>query len=125
MQWSGVPPNIGQTGPGNGPAAQPWIVPYGSEFLATSKAADAFSPDVSIYTAPTAVGPWTFAGPVADTSASDVQAYGAFLRGATSPNPIVVYSVNTTFDPSPPPPSISNYGSKFVPPSATLPAPPP
>jgi hypothetical protein len=125
MHWTGVPPILPQLGSGEGPAAQPWVVPYGSEFLATSKSADAFSNDVSIYTAPTPAGPWTYAEQVADTSASDVQAYGAFLRNATSANPNVVYSVNTTFDSSPPPASIYNYGARFVPPSATLPPPPP
>jgi hypothetical protein len=121
MQWTGVPPSLGQIGPGNGPAAQPSVVPYKSEFLATSKASDPFSADVSIYTAPNANGPWINAGQIADTTAPNVQAYGAFLLGATSPNPIVVYSVNTTFDTTPPPQSISNYGARFVSPSAPLP----
>jgi hypothetical protein len=125
MRWTGVPLPAGLFGSGEGPAAQPWVVPYGSEFLATSKPADAFSNDVSIYTAPTPAGPWTYTEQIANTSAADVQAYGAFLRAATSPSPIVVYSVNTTFDSSPPPASISNYGAKFVPPGAALPPAPP
>ncbi len=127
MQWTGVPslPYFLSGLHGTGPAAQPWVVPYGSGYLATSKSADAFSDDVSVYTASSPAGPWTYAEQIANTNAPDLQAYGAFLLAPTSASPVVVYSVNTSLDQPAPATSIYNYGAKYVAPSATLPAPPP
>jgi hypothetical protein len=117
MAWTGVSVPSYLTHAGSGPLAQPWVLPYGTGFLATAKSADVFSPDISVFTAPTPAGPWTLFDQVANTTAPNLVAYGAFSRAPDS-NPMVVYSINTTFDNPAPPQSIYNYGPKFVTPAA-------
>lgn len=117
VAWANVPPVLYTLGSGTGPFAQPEVVPYGTGFLSTSKTADAFSDDVSMFTAPTPEGPWTYAGKVADTSASTQQnevSYGG-LSFAVPGGGVVAYSTNASpFASNPPPLSLSVYGPHFT-----------
>ena len=118
----------GQGLPDQAPFAQPWVLPYktGSQaFLATAKSADAFSSDVSVFTAPDPWGPFSYQAPppVTDTPNGPTQvSYGAFTLNPTS-NPMVVYStnVNSLSGQPQPPYSIQEYGPRFVAPESPLP----
>jgi hypothetical protein len=122
-QWNNMPYVNPAFGPGTGPDAQPWVQPYGSGFLATAKLVDVFSSDVSVYSAPTPAGPWTYAGPIATAGPHDgIDVYGAYTLSANASNPIVAYSSNVTSLFGPPSPlTISTYGPHFVAPSSPLP----
>ncbi len=64
VQWIGMP-DFDPThlyGPGDGPRSQPNVVAYGNGYLLTEKLNDAFSSDVSVFTATLPTGPWTYAG---------------------------------------------------------------
>jgi hypothetical protein len=114
LEWFNVPALLPQLGDGHGPSAQPWVTPYGSGYLATSKLADAFSDEVSVFTASTPAGPWTYYGPVAGTRASGLSSYGAFAMSPAT-NPIVVFSTNRSpFSQAPFTLSIQTYGPHFV-----------
>ncbi len=127
LHWINVPYIDPAFGPGEGPFAKPSVIPYGSGYLATAKLIDAFSDDVSVFTAASPAGPWTYSGPVANTQLAGTIAYGAFTRltlpGASGP--IITYNTNVSpFIANPPQSTISTYGPHFVSP-ANLPAPPP
>jgi hypothetical protein len=110
------------TYPIDGPAAPLTVSPapadaVGYSYLGTAKLLDALSADVSVFTAPTPNGPWTYKAKVADTVFPGLSTYGAAthlsLPGATSP--IVVFSTNDSpFDSGSIPPSIQSYGPRFV-----------
>jgi hypothetical protein len=123
LEWNHLPPLLGALGPGAGPAAQPWVTAYGSGFLAAAKLADGLSDDVSVFTAPTPQGPWSYLGPIASTAAPGLAADGAMLRNATA-NPIVIYSTAPSpFLPAPPPLTVQDYGPHFEAPAIALPPP--
>lgn len=128
LQWNNMPPLDTAFGTGTGPDAQPWVTPYGSGFLATAKMADVFSSDVSVSTAPTPAGPWTYANPIATTAVPPgMDTYGAYTLSTSASNPIAAYSSNVAsalFGP-PAPLTISSYGPHFFVPSPPLPPPPP
>ena len=115
--------------PNEGPFAQPWVLPYkagADAFLATAKSADAFSTDVSVFTAPDPWGPFTYRppAPVTDTPNTSTQvSYGAFSLHPVSAAPVIVYStnVNTLSGASQPPYSTQEYGPRFVAPESPLP----
>ncbi|HEV3449720.1 MAG TPA: hypothetical protein VG869_00810, partial [Acidimicrobiia bacterium] len=114
LEWFNVPALLPGLGDGHGPSAQPWVTPYGSGYLATCKLADAFSDEVSVFTAPTPAGPWTYYGPVAGTAAPGLSSYGAFTMSPAT-DPIVVYSTNRSpFSRAPFSLSIQTYGPHFV-----------
>jgi hypothetical protein len=129
QQWINVPPiNPIFRQSGDGPVAKPSVIPYGSGYLATAKLIDAFSDDVSVFTAATPAGPWTYVGVVANTQLAGTIAYGAFTR-LTLPglsDPVIIYNTNVSpFVANPPPGTISNYGPHFVSPGPSFPLPPP
>ena len=123
MQWNNMPYILSQLGTGAGPSAEPWVLPYKGEYLATAKSADVFSNDVSVFTGPSPQGPWTWQKFVAVTppsassgvaSSSLLVAYGAYTLSPTS-NPVIEYSTNgNPFAPEPSPLTISDYGPHFV-----------
>jgi hypothetical protein len=125
MTWFAMPDLPAQLGDGHGPAAQPWVTPYGAGYLATAKLADGFSNDVSAFTGPTPAGPWTYDGPIAGTPTGGLASYGAFTMSPAS-NPIVVYSTNQSpFSRAPFRLSIQTYGPHFAAPAGgALPAAP-
>ena len=113
MQWTNMPHLI--PAPGAGPRAQPWVRRWGSGYLATAKLANAVTDDVSVFTAPTPQGPWTYSGPVATTPTAGLIAYNAYtetLPGTATPT--VVYSTNLSPFSTPPPLSGQTYGPHFV-----------
>jgi hypothetical protein len=113
-----MPDLLSQLGDGHGPAAQPWVTRYGSGYLATAKLADGFSDDVSVFTAPTPAGPWTYDGPVAGTPTGGLASYGAFTM-APATRPVVVYSTNESpFSRVPFHLAIQSYGPRFVAPAS-------
>jgi hypothetical protein len=97
--------------------AQPWVVPYHGEYLATAEPVDVFSSTIVAFTSASPTGPWTYDGTIASVPASP-PSYGASTRvdlpGTVSP--VVVYSTNNnvfTGDP----PTISGYGPHFATPT--------
>ncbi len=128
LPWINVPFIDPIFGPGEGPLSKPSVIPYGSGYLATAKLMDAFSDDVSAFTAASPAGPWTYVGPIANTQLASTIAYGAFTRltllGTSSPT--IVYNTNVSpFLANPPQSTIYTYGPHFVSPAPNLPAPPP
>lgn len=140
MAWSGIPsgavPGFLPAGPACaddptvcGPAAQPSVIAYGSGYLLTSELADAFTNDVSVFTGPTPAGPWTYVGPIADTTETNTIAYGAYTQTPSSlpglSGPMTVDSTNVSpFLTNPPQGTIQTYGPHFVAPDpSVLPAP--
>jgi hypothetical protein len=125
MHWFNVPALdpalVPALGPGEGPFAKPSVIPYGSGYLATAKLADAFSDDVSAFTAPSPAGPWTYFGRIGTTQVGGMIAYGAFTRltlpGTSSPT--IVYNTNVSpFVSNPPQHTIYTYGPHFVSPNS-------
>ena len=111
-QWVDLP-TVPGSGTGQGPKAQPWVRPNGSGYLATAKLADDLSDDVSVFTAPSPAGPWTYYGSIASTAASGLMAYDAWtnvLPGTS--NPTLVYSTNLV-SPGVVPLSGQTYGPHF------------
>ena len=124
LTWFGLPDLLGNLGDGHGPAAQPWVTPYGAGYLATAKLADGFSDDVTAFTGPTPTGPWTYDGPIAGTPTSGLVSYGAFTMTPAT-NPVVVYCTNESpFSRAPFRLTIQAYGPHFVAPSGGGLAPP-
>ena len=125
MVWSGVP-NFDPTnafGPGSGPAAQPNVTAYGPGYLLTTKLADAFTNDVSVFTGPTPAGPWTYVGQVGDTTQTNTIAYGAYTQLSLpgTSGPVTVYNSNVSpFLSNPPPATIQTYGPHFVAPDPSV-----
>ena len=119
LQWINIP-NFDPghlLGSGTGPSADPSVINDGSGYLLTSKLANAFSNDVSVFTASSPAGPWTYYGQVANTQQAGTIAYGAYtqltLPGTASPT--IVYNTNVSgFVSNPPPSSIYTYGPHFV-----------
>ncbi len=123
MQWQNLPSLLPLLGPGSGPAAQPWVSSYGSEYLATAKLADGLSDDVSVFTGPTPAGPWTYLCPIASTAAPGLAADNAMLHAPTT-NPMVIYSTAPSpFVTTPPPLTVEDYGPHFESPTVALPPP--
>ena len=103
--------------PGNGPRAQPGVIAYGSSYLLTSKLADAFTNDVSVFTGPSPAGPWSYVNQIADTTLTNTIAYGAYttLTLPGTSGPVTVYNTNVSpFVSNPPPSTIQTYGPHFV-----------
>jgi hypothetical protein len=134
MTWANFTPPyfLGAAGlPDEAPFAQPWVLPYKSgpdQYLATAKSADAFSSDVSVFTAPDPWGPFTYrSSPVTDSPNQPTQvSYGAFTLNPVSANPVIVYSTNVNSiaqsgGVAQPPYSIQEYGPNFVAPETPLP----
>jgi hypothetical protein len=123
MQWTGEPnwdPNH-NFGQGDAPAAQPNVIADSNPgtYLETSKLADAFSNDVSVFTGPSPAGPWTYRGQFADTSQSGTFAYGAFSRlDLPGTSPTILYNTNVA---NSQPATIHTYGPHFKDPSQPLP----
>ncbi len=123
LQWTNMPPVWG-TGSGQGPNAQPWVRPYGTGYLATAKLADVVSDDVSVFTARSPQGPWTYYGRIATTSSPGLISYGAWtgtLPGTSTPT--VAYSTNLA-SPASQPLSGQTYGPHFFAPLANSMPPP-
>jgi hypothetical protein len=120
MQWTNMPNLI--PAPGAGPRSQPWVRRTSTGYLATAKLANAVTDDVSVFTAASPQGPWTYAGQVATTAAAGLIAYNAYtetLPGTATPT--VVYSTNLSPFTTPPPLSGQTYGPHFVSPSSLPP----
>jgi hypothetical protein len=99
--------------------------PAGADYayLGTAKLLDAFSADVSVFTADNPWGPWTYRGKVADTNFPGLSTYSAFTHLALpgAPSPISAFSTNDQpFDTADQPVTISVYGPRFVPPLLNL-----
>jgi hypothetical protein len=111
LQFTGVPtPVVGITL--HAPIAGLWVVPHGAGFLGTAKLVNQFSSDVSLFTAPSPEGPWSYAGQAASTP-SGVFTYGAqTVFGAQGLNgaPLTIYSTNVPGTAS----TILQYGPRFV-----------
>jgi hypothetical protein len=115
MQWTNMPHLI--PAPGAGPRAQPWVRRSGTGYLATAKLGNAVTGDVSVFTAPSPEGPWTYYGLVATTTMAGLIAYNAYTQTLPgTPTPIVVYSTNLSPFTTPPPLSGQTYGPHFAPP---------
>lgn len=122
MTFSGTPPPLPAFGAGSGPGAPLSVQPYGAGFFGTAKLLDAFSNDVSAFTAPTPAGPWTYHGrihttPTVSAGGFGVSSYGALFPFALQgdPGPTIVYSTNDfLFDGVEPPPNIGIYGPRFA-----------
>ena len=83
---------------------------------------DIFSDDVSVFTASSPTGPWTYKGRVTTTAFPGLSTYSTFthsgLPGTSAP--VVAFSTNdTTFDSIDQPDTIQVYGPRFVTPSET------
>jgi len=104
-----------------GPAAQLQVSanPAGG-FRGTAKLLDAFSDDVSAFSAPNPWGPWTWEGRVATTAFPELATYGAATHSnliGTSTSTLVFNTNDAPFG-AVLPPTIANYGPRFVTPSA-------
>jgi hypothetical protein len=106
----------------DGPAAQLQVTraPAGAvdyAYLGTAKLLDGFSDDVSVFKAPAPNGPWTYMGRVADAAYARRATYsGATHLGLQgTAGPVVVFSTNDfLFDDIDLPPSIGEYGPRYV-----------
>jgi hypothetical protein len=100
------------------PVSQLWVThsPTTASYVGTAKVIDAFTGDVSLFSAPAPEGPWTYVGQVADSTPYGIS-YGAQtlvgLPGGTGAT--IVFSNNTGGA------NINAYGPRFVPPSIALP----
>jgi hypothetical protein len=99
--------------------------PAGADYayLGTAKLLDAFSADVSVFTADNPWGPWTYRGKVADTNFPGLSTYSAFTHLALpgTPAPVSAFSTNDQpFDAADQPVTIGVYGPRFVPPLLNL-----
>ena len=103
MTFIGRPGLHPDFGSGAGPGAPLSVRPHGTGYLGTAMLLDAFSDEVSTFTAPAPEGPWTYHGrihtsPSTSTPGDDLSSYGALLpyRFAGAPGPTVMYSTNDT-----------------------------
>ena len=86
----------------NGPIAGLWVVRHGNGYLGTAKLVNAYSGDVSLFTAPAPQGPWTYVGTAANTPSGRFS-YGAqttFRLQGMSPTPVTIYSTNVPGTPN-------------------------
>jgi len=132
MTFIGRPSLHPAFGSGLGPGAPLSVQPYGAGYLGTAMLLDAFSDEVSTFTAPAPEGPWTYHGrihttPSQSVAGDDLSSYGALLPSGLqgAPGPTVLYSTNDRlFDSYEPPPSIAIYGPRLAAPDpGSLPPP--
>ena len=101
----------------NVPVSQLWVTrsPSSANYLGTAKFIDAFTADISLFSAPAPAGPWTYVGEVANSGPWG-PSYGAMTRiglpGGTGPT--VIFSNNHGAN-------INAYGPRFLNPAFGLP----
>ena len=117
MTFSRMAPIDPAFGSGSGPGSPLAVVRDGTRYLASAMLLDAFADEVSVFSATTPAGPWTYHGSMHTTPSPGISSYGALLRfdlpGVAGPT--VIYSTNDfLFDTFEAPPSIPLYGPRFT-----------